>query len=127
MHYLEQLLAADTTKILAGAVLLMVAIPFILLRRKGRTVISLGSDNGIAMESAARTKVIEEELARHRKDLYEMDGAVRRGDHNVRNEIASLILREGGELGKKLDALAAEVHALEVRIAEQGNCCEHCK
>jgi hypothetical protein len=101
--------------------------------RRRPDVIPAGNGNGSgktakleALEMQWRTEV-DVTLEKHRAALFEPGGAVRLGDHNVRNDVSALFLRETTAIGNKVDVLADQITDLKVELAKAGNCCEHCR
>jgi len=137
----------------ALAILALFAVPPILvlrlLAKRKRLTFSIGGGNGDAEAEARPAKTsstarleamelewrrdVEGEIRDAKRQLFEPEGAVRRGDHNVRNDMAVLILEEEKKVGEQFRELKGEIREMRREfgkmredLARHGNCCEHC-
>jgi hypothetical protein len=135
----------------ALAVFAILAMAFLgvtrLLGRKKRLTLSIGSGNGDSEERAAKTsslarlealeagwrRDVEEGIKETKREIFEDDGALRLGDHKVRNDVAKMLLRSernieerARRLEAKVDELLKDISKLREDAARRGNCCEHC-
>lgn len=79
-------------------------------------------------------KDVDDELEKFQRAIYEPEGALRMGDHNVRvdtgaaiNRIAAAMIEQHRELRADVKALSGEVNEMGKAVAARANCCEHCE
>ena len=136
----------------ALVILALFAVPPILvlrlLAKRKRLTLSIGGNGDTEAEarpaktsSTARLEAMELEWRREvegeiremKGQLFEPLGAVRSGDHNVRNDMARLMLGQEKKVGEQFRDLKGEIREmrgdvgkLREDLARHGNCCEHC-
>lgn len=79
-------------------------------------------------------KDVDDELEKFQSAIYEPEGALRKGDHSVREDtqaaisrMAVAMLEQHRELRADVKALAGEVKDLGKAVAARTSCCEHCE
>lgn len=133
IELLTTLASQDALKLLALAAALHAIVPVVRYARgwQGRGATSNGGTSSTAKLQAAdmewRTEV-KDELKRHSRDLYEFGGAVRGGDHGVRNDMQKLVGEVMAQIKEWRQETREEMRALDEKLDDKRSaCCEHCR